>query len=86
MEGKKRVLIFIPEFPALTETFIEREISKLVERGNVDVNVISLKKGRGRLSSNIKDKVTYKRLDTLTNISALFTYLPKLGELIQIFK
>jgi len=86
MEGKKRVLIFIPEFPALTETFIEREISKLVERGNVDVNVISLKKGRGRLSDNIKDRVTYRRLDIFTNISAFFIYLPKLSKLVQIFK
>lgn len=86
MEDRKKVLIFIPEFPALSETFIEREISKLVERGNVDVNVLSLKKGTGRLSNNIKDRVIYKRLDIFTSISALFTYLPKLGLLIQIFK
>ena len=86
MEGKKRVLVFIPEFPALTETFIEREISKLIERGNVDINVISLKKGRGRLSNNIKDNITYERLDIFTSISAFFTYLPKLGKLTRIFK
>lgn len=62
METSKKVLVFIPEFPVLTETFIERELSKLVERGNVDVVVFSLKKGVGYLSENLKARVLYQRL------------------------
>lgn len=62
METKKKVLVFIPEFPVLTETFIERELSKLVDRDNVDLIVFSLKEGSGKVSENLKSRVVYQRL------------------------
>ena len=71
METKKRVLVFIPEFPVLSETFIERELSELVERGNVELVVFSIKKGIGYLSENLKTRVLYKRLG-FTDIFGIF--------------
>jgi len=55
-------LYFVPEFPRLTETFIEREISKLIERGNVDLTIFSLQKGNGATSDEVISRVIYKRL------------------------
>lgn len=86
MEGKKRVLIFVPEFPRLTETFIEREISKLVERNVVEVTVVALKKGKGKVSDNLVDKVHYRKLTIPICLSAAFAYLPKIGKIIKVFK
>lgn len=53
-EVKKKILIFVPEFPALTQTFIERDISRLVEFRRLEVVVIYLKKGLGKLSENLE--------------------------------
>jgi hypothetical protein len=57
MEVKKRILVFIPEFPVLTETFIERELEKLNEYESIDLVIFSLKKGRGDVSDFLKEKV-----------------------------
>lgn len=72
MDTKKRILVFIPEFPVLTETFIEREITKLVERGNVDLTVFSLLEGKGSVSEILKDRVVYNR----PGIGDIFTIIP----------
>jgi glycosyltransferase involved in cell wall biosynthesis len=70
--AKKRILYFIPEFPRLTETFIEREVSKLVESGNLDISVLSLVKGIGVTSKETLARVSYKRLDFISFIQGLF--------------
>ncbi len=74
MGNKKKVLVFIPEFPVLTETFIERELAKLVERDNVDLIVFSIKKGNGFLSDNLESRVFYGRL-TKYDISKSIFYM-----------
>jgi glycosyltransferase involved in cell wall biosynthesis len=74
---KKKILIFIPEFPVLTETFIEREISKLAEFRNHEFVVFSLRKGTGALSQNLKDKVIYGRLTWFEALKASFYFLTK---------
>jgi glycosyltransferase involved in cell wall biosynthesis len=61
--NKKKVLIFIPEFPGLTETFIEREVSKLVDSTSLQVEVLSLKKGAGTLSKNVELITRYIKLE-----------------------
>jgi len=89
MEAKKKVLIFIPTFPAVSETFIEREISKLVERNKADYIVYSLKKGKGYLSSNLNDKVLYKPLTVFRAVKAipfLIKNLLRFSKLINILK
>ncbi len=66
MEGinksKKKILVVVPEFPRLTETFIERDISQLATYEDLDVKVFSLKRASGFLSANLEDKVIYQRL------------------------
>jgi glycosyltransferase involved in cell wall biosynthesis len=64
--NKKKILVFIPEFPGLTETFIEREVSKLAEIPSLQVEVLSLEKGKGALSDNLIEKTSYYRLDPIT--------------------
>ncbi len=85
METKKRILVFIPEFPVLTETFIEREIAKLVERGNVDLHVFSLKKGRGYLSEVLLDKVTYERISLKDTFKFFLFFVSKLSYIKKAF-
>lgn len=62
MVNKKKVLIFIPEFPGLTETFIEREVSKLAESNSLQVTVLSIKKGAGTLSDMSRNVTKYIEL------------------------
>jgi len=60
----------------LTETFIERELAKLAERGNLDLSILSLQKGSGEVSSVLKPLVRYKRLsvsDIILSLRFLFT-------------
>uniref|UniRef100_A0A7C4Y2X1 Colanic acid biosynthesis glycosyltransferase WcaL n=1 Tax=candidate division WWE3 bacterium TaxID=2053526 RepID=A0A7C4Y2X1_UNCKA len=54
---KKRVLVFVPEFPVVTETFIERELVHLSKSSNLDLKIFSLKKGVGNLSLALDGKV-----------------------------
>ena len=84
METKKRILVFIPEFPVLTETFIERELAKLVERDNVDLTIFSLVKGSGSVSEILKNKIIYNRLgikDFLLSLPYIFSNLPRLKKI-----
>jgi glycosyltransferase involved in cell wall biosynthesis len=62
-DTKKKVLLFIPEFPTLTETFIEREVSKLAESSVYDVHVSALRRGKGKLSDNLVSRVNYSRME-----------------------
>jgi glycosyltransferase involved in cell wall biosynthesis len=63
---RKKVLFFVPSFPVLTETFIEVEIRKLVERNNLDVWILALDGDGEKLPDSLKTKVIYKRLGLIT--------------------
>lgn len=56
---KKKVLYFVPTFSNLSETFILREVEKLLERGNIEIHVLSLKEGKAKLSQDLSTRVTY---------------------------
>jgi len=89
MGTKKRILVFIPQFPNLTETFIEREIAKMAERDNVDVSVFSLKEGGGAYSDSLKDRVFYERFslnDFGRFLSYLFSNFPHVLKVFREFK
>lgn len=89
METKKRILVFIPEFPVLTETFIERELAKLEERGNVDLTIFSLAKGSGEASEILENKIVYERLclkDFFLSLPYIFSNLPRLRKIFLDFK
>lgn len=70
---RKKILYFIPEFPRLTETFIEREVSKLIGLGNLDITVFSLKKASGVLSPTVSKHTVYKRLN-FADLTLAFCY------------
>src|SRR5665648_248479 len=86
METTKKVLVFIPEFPVLTETFIERELSKLVDSNIVYVVVFSIKKGTGYLSENLKRRVLYQRLG-FSDICRILKYtISHLKQISQVYR
>lgn len=60
--NKKRILYFVPEFPRLSETFIEREISKLIEFENIDLKVFSMKRASGTMSYLAESATVYNKL------------------------
>jgi colanic acid/amylovoran biosynthesis glycosyltransferase len=82
----KKVLYFIPEFPRLTETFIEREVSKLIELGNLDIGVFSLKKASGKMSDNVAIVTNYKRLDVKTLIESFRYKFTKTSKVVEAWK
>jgi len=84
MDTKKRILVFIPEFSVLTETFIERELAKLAERGSIDLTVFSLARGKGVISEVLKNKVVYDRIsirDIFISFPYIFSNLPRLRKI-----
>lgn len=86
---KKRVLVFIPEFPVLTETFIERELSEISSRGVLELTVLATQKGKGQVSSSLKDKVAYRRLkpsDLFKSLVFLFSRTKELCEACRALK
>lgn len=85
---KKNILIFIPEFPALSETFIEREVSKLVEIGIANYTILCLKKGRGEVSENLRPFIKIRRLNILNlfqHINSLVLILTKFPRILEVF-
>jgi glycosyltransferase involved in cell wall biosynthesis len=86
METKKKILVFVPEFPALSETFIERELSELTERNSVELVIFSLKKGTGYLSDNLKNKVIYQSLGFLDVFVILKYVFLHFGKISRIYK
>jgi colanic acid/amylovoran biosynthesis glycosyltransferase len=84
METKKKILVFIPQFPVLTETFIERELSKLVERDNVDLVIVSLSKGHGSISDNLKGRVHYKRMGLFDIPSFLIFFITNISKILPL--
>lgn len=72
---KKKVLIFVPSFPVLTETFIQREIVYLAQNNNIEVNILSLEKGNGLPDTRLNEKLHYYRLNILRIIPTAFFIL-----------
>jgi glycosyltransferase involved in cell wall biosynthesis len=84
-KSKKKAIIFVPEFPRLSETFIEREISKLIEWGNLDITVFTLKAGTGYSTDAVRNRVVCKRLGFGDVFSAAIFSLGKLPQVFQAF-
>jgi glycosyltransferase involved in cell wall biosynthesis len=85
METKKRILVFVPEFPVLTETFILRELEKINEYEDIDLTVFSLKKGKGSIPDSLKEKTVYWRLNIADALSTLPYFLLHFSKLRKIF-
>lgn len=76
----KRILYFIPQFPRLTETFIEREVAKLSDSKHINLQILSLQRASGTTSEKVFELISYKRLDLLSAILALkFIFINPLG-------
>ncbi|EKD99752.1 MAG: glycosyltransferase family 4 protein [uncultured bacterium] len=82
----KKVLYFVPEFPRRTETFIQREIAKLIEFGNLDIQVLSLQKASAEFYKGVEEVTCFKRLSLLLSIKALCFFIAKPAKVLQAFK
>lgn len=71
---KKKVLIFIPEFPVLTETFIEREIYGLIKSKKFDISIVSLYKNSEYRHKYLEQVTEYKRL-TISDVIGGLRYI-----------
>lgn len=89
-KAKVKLLVFVPTFPVFTETFIERELAKLVARENLDVTVLALKNGTASITETLKPCVTYKELKLLTFFEVVtksfLVYLAMLPKLAGAYK
>ncbi|KKU51276.1 MAG: Glycosyl transferase, group 1 [candidate division WWE3 bacterium GW2011_GWC1_47_10] len=81
----KKVLYFVPQFPGLTETFIEREVSKLVGHNKLDVTVFSLEKGLGETNAGVEAKTVYRRLSVVDVPAVLLFAVKHAGALVRSF-
>ena len=59
---QKKLLVFVPEFPVITETFIARELSALVELDRFDVQIVAMKRGTAPIPENLKSKIYFHRV------------------------
>jgi colanic acid/amylovoran biosynthesis glycosyltransferase len=82
----KRVLYFIPEFPRISETFIEREVAKLIELSTLDITILSLAKASGTTSQKVYERTQYRRINWLTCFLALGYFFLKPHRVITSFK
>ncbi len=69
--SKKKIAVFIPEFPVITETFIQRDLVKLVELGKVDLVVLCIRRGSGDIDPALKHLVHKVRLNVIDMFFAL---------------
>lgn len=65
----KKIVIFVPAFPVLSETFIQRDIVRLVNSGKLDISIVSMEKGKAQIDP-VLQKFTHVK--PLTWINALF--------------
>lgn len=84
--GKKRILYFVPDFPRLTETFIEREIAKLISLNHLDVKILSLHKASGYMSPNVEKAVTFKGLGIIDCIKSARYFFTNGKDILEMIK
>ncbi len=82
---KKNVLYFVPEFPRISETFIEREVAKLIEWGNLDIQILSLAKASGSTSDAVLKRTVYTKLGIGDLVNGLTYLLKKPNKVISLF-
>lgn len=80
---QKKILVFIPTFPVLSETFIEREVDGLVRSRKLDVSVISLRKGVEFRSERAKRVTTFYRLNVADALLGLLYFFTAFGKTIK---
>jgi glycosyltransferase involved in cell wall biosynthesis len=73
---KVNLLVFVPTFPVVTETFIERELVKLAEMPKLHVTVLALAKGTGALDASLFGRVVYKKLGVVSFFPTFFSAIP----------
>jgi len=83
---KKRVLYFVPEFPKISETFIEREVSKLVDLDNLDIVILSLNRATGSTSEEVLKRTVYRRLGEMDFLGGLFYLITHPKKVVRCYK
>jgi len=71
MSTKQDILYFVPEFPMLSQTFIEREVSTLIKLNNTNLTVFSFKKASGATSEDVLRNTVFRRLKFADILKAL---------------
>ncbi|MCA9308649.1 glycosyltransferase family 4 protein [candidate division WWE3 bacterium] len=74
---KTNLLVFIPEFPRLSETFIQREVAGLLKRNNLNIAVLSIKKGEALLTKELTAVTHYIKLTPKVIILGMYHFFTK---------
>lgn len=83
---KKKVLVFLNEFPVLSETFIERDLRELVSFGRLDIDIVFTKLGDGFMSETVSKHSHQRRLTWKDSIFAIKYFLTKPKLVLSAFK
>ncbi len=76
-QSNPRLLVFVPEFPRVTETFIQREIAKLIDLDNFNVTVFALQRASGKFLPGVDAHTVYESLTPLAFVKAMFWVVPR---------
>jgi len=83
---QKRILVFVPEFPVVTETFIARELSALEELKRFKITILALKHGRGQLPENLTEITRFHKLNIFDILMGIGLILVKPAKALKMFK
>ena len=83
---QKKILMFIPVFPVLSETFIEREVDGLVRSRKVDVVVVAFRKTVDFRSKRAKGVTVYERLSITEAFKSLRFVFQRPARVLRAFR
>lgn len=82
----KKILYFVPVFPRLSETFIEREITKLLELGHLDIHLVAIEKEIEPSSQVVLDRVKYIHLGLFDILAGIRLFLVSPARVLAAYK
>lgn len=76
----------MPEFPRISETFIEREVAQLIDWGKLDITVLALAKATGSTSEKVLARTIYRRINLPDLLGGLFYLITKPGKVMKAWR
>lgn len=83
---QKKVLVFVPEFPVVTETFIARELSALAGIRQLDIQILAMRRGRGEVPQNLKTLTHFRKVSILDILRGKATFMASPSKWMRAYK
>ncbi len=75
MVTKKKIIFFVPVFPVISETFIEKELCELKKRGNIDIKIVAMKQDALFNCDELAESTVYIKLVYKDILFGLVTFI-----------